>query len=262
MIATINNINMAYDIRGEGTTLLFLHAFPLNRSMWQPQVEAFSNDYQVISVDYRGFGESKFVDGHYFMELLADDIFALSRHLSLQKFVLVGLSMGGYVAFAFYRKYPQLVQALILADTRAEKDNKQTQNKRKKMAQDAIRRGSEYIADLMTPDLLGAFTQEHNPELVQQVKEIIASNDARAIANAQLGMAARQDSTATLKSIPKPTLLIVGEEDKLTPVHFTEKMQKQIRNSEIVVLPNSGHLANLENPDAFNAAVRKFLRTI
>jgi pimeloyl-ACP methyl ester carboxylesterase len=262
MITHVNDIDIAYDISGQGIPVLFLHAFPLNRNMWQSQAKELSRYCQVITVDYRGFGESQIVDETYFMELLAEDIYALCRYLSITKVVLAGLSMGGYVAFAFYRKYPQLVNALILADTRAEKDNTQAQRKRRKMARQAIDKGSAYIAEQMVPDLLGPKTLEQSEKVVKQVKEIITATEAKSIANAQYGMAARQDSAATLKSITRPVLLIAGAEDKLTPVALAEKMQAMIRNSELVIIPDAGHLSNLENPEVFNGAIKDFLNRI
>jgi pimeloyl-ACP methyl ester carboxylesterase len=262
MIAHIGNLDFAYDIQGRGTPVVFLHAFPLSRRMWQQQVDALCHAFLVITVDFRGFGESQGTDEVYYMELLADDIQRLIRHLSLDSVALCGLSMGGYVALAFYRKYPQMIKALILADTRAESDNKQAQAKRKAAAQLVLRRGSAHVAEEITPELLGNHTLAHKREIVTSVKEIISANEPCAIANAQRGMAERIDSTATLRSIPKPTLLLVGEEDRLTPVECSENMQKHIRNAELVILPKAGHLANLENPEAFNAAVGNFLSTL
>ncbi|HEX9655130.1 MAG TPA: alpha/beta hydrolase [bacterium] len=264
----VNRINIAYDMQGIGLPLVLLHAFPLNRTMWQPQIPELSKKYQVITPDFRGFGDSQRTSlsaqagKPYPFEALADDVHALMQKLGIPKFVLGGLSMGGYVAFAFYRNHPEMVQALILADTRAEADTDEGKKNRKALADQAIKEGARVIADQLTPKLLGKTTLAKKPRLVQEVKEIISSTSIAGIANASLGMAFREDSTALLSTINCPTLILVGEEDVLTPVPLSENLHRQIKKSQMVLIPEAGHLANLENPKAFNRSVLSFLKSL
>ncbi|MFQ5753925.1 MAG: alpha/beta hydrolase, partial [bacterium] len=194
MKANINSIELAYDIHGRGYPLVLLHAFPLNRTMWEPQVKALSNLVQIITLDFRGFGESKMKDEATTMDLLADDVYALLKDLSIEKVILGGLSMGGYVAFAFFRKYPEMVKALILASTRAGADTEEGKANRISMAEQVMKKGTKIVAEQMTPRLLGTITQKQNPELVTRIKKIISSASPAAIAQAQRGMALRPDS--------------------------------------------------------------------
>ncbi|MFQ5709935.1 MAG: alpha/beta fold hydrolase [bacterium] len=260
MQAKINGIELAFDLQGSGVPVLLLHAFPLNRSMWQAQANALSRQFRVITPDFRGFGDSERSDEPYTMELLADDICALLKHLSVDQIILGGLSMGGYVAFAFYLKYPEMVQRLILADTRAEADTEDGKANRRAVAELARKRGAAVIAELMTPKLLGATTRQEKPEVVKRVKEMIAACAPTAIANAQIGMSLRPDSTSTLKAITCPTLILVGEEDLLTTVEMAKNMHSKIKDSVLQVVPKAGHLSNLEQPESFNAHLVDFLQ--
>ncbi len=259
MKAKINGLELAYEINGSGEPLVLLHAFPLNKGMWQPQVEVLSKQFQIIIPDFRGFGESAATADPATMDTLAADVYALLNHLSLSKVVLGGLSMGGYVAFAFYRQHPEMVKALILADTRAEADTAEGKANRRNMAELALKQGAAVIAEQMTPKLLGKTTQEKHPDLSTWIKQMISATSPKAIANAQLGMAKRSDSTPLLKKISCPTLILVGDEDLLTPVAFAENLHRGISNSQLVVIPKAGHLSNLEQPRLFNKAMRDFV---
>ncbi len=260
MQVKVNRVNLAYNIYGSGRPLVLLHAFPLNRAMWKPQVSDFSKKFHVITPDFRGFGDSQRTRQPYFMETLAEDIHALLKKLGITEFVLGGLSMGGYVAFAFYRHYPEMVQALILADTRAEADTEEGKKNRKALADQAIKEGPRAIAEMMTPKLLGKTTLAKKPRLVKQVKELISSNSVTGIANASLAMAFRADSNPLLPQITCPTLILVGDEDTLTPVALSENLHRNIKNSQLKIVPQAGHLSNMENPKAFNQAVKEFLK--
>jgi pimeloyl-ACP methyl ester carboxylesterase len=262
MQVKVNRINLAYDIHGVGLPLVLLHAFPLNRAMWKQQVSELSKKFQVITPDFRGFGDSQCTSQPYLMETLAEDIHALLRKLGISEFVLGGLSMGGYVAFAFYRHYPEMVRALILADTRAEADTDEGKKNRKALADQAIKEGPRAIAEQLTPKLLGQTTLTKKPRLVKQVKEMISSTSITGIANASLGMAFREDANPLLATIGCPTLILVGEEDGLTPAALSENLHRQIKNSKLEILPQAGHLSNLENPSAFNQAVKEFLNQL
>lgn len=258
----INDINIHYHEEGEGLPVVFIHAFALNQTMWKEQVAALKNQYRCITLDLRGFGHSDVVEGTTLMSQMASDVRELMKALSIDKAVLVGLSMGGYVALSFYRYFPEAVRALVLADTRATADAEQARANRLLSAEKALREGSAAIADETTPKLLGDTTIETNADLVKLVHAIQAANSPAGIAAAQRGMAARPDSTELLSQINCPVLVIVGSEDKLTPVAEAEVIHNGISNSQLRVIENSGHLSNMETPKEFNKALAEFLESL
>lgn len=258
----INQISIHYHDEGEGLPVIFLHAFALNQTMWKLQVAALKHQYRCITLDLRGFGHSQVTDEPSLMHQMAGDVRQLMQALAIDKAVLVGLSMGGYIALAFYRNFPEAVRALVLADTRATADSEEAKANRLRSAEKALREGSAAIADETTPKLLGDTTLNNNAELVQLVHTIQASNSPVGIAAAQRGMAARPDSTDLLATIDMPTLVIVGSEDKLTPPAEAEVIHQGIGKSKLLVIENSGHLSNLETPEEFNTALAEFLASL
>lgn len=262
MKTEINGINIHYHDEGEGLPVIFIHAFALNQTMWKEQVAALKNNYRCITLDLRGFGHSDVAGETSSMDTLAGDINELMKALAIDQAVLVGLSMGGYITFAFYRNFPQSVRALVFADTRATADSEEAKANRLQSAEKALREGAAAIADDTTPKLLGDTTLSNNAELVKLVHSIQASNPPAGIAAAQRGMAARVDSTDILSQINCPVLVIVGSEDKLTPQAEAEVIHKGIDNSKLLVIDNAGHLSNMEAPDEFNKAVKEFLESL
>jgi 3-oxoadipate enol-lactonase len=262
MKTKINGINIHYHDEGEGLPVIFIHAFALHQRMWKEQVAALKNRYRCITLDLRGFGHSDVVDEPSLMPQMASDVNELMKALTIDKAVVVGLSMGGYIALAFYRNFPEAVRALVLADTRATADSQEAKANRLKSAEKALRQGSAAIADETTPKLLGDTTLNTNAELVRLVHSIQASNSPVGIAAAQRGMAARIDSTDILSQINCPALVIVGSEDKLTPPAEAEVIHKGIANSQLLVIENSGHLSNMETPDEFNKALTGFFESL
>lgn len=262
MKATINHLNLSYRDQGGGEPVIFIHAFPLNQSMWDEQVAALNHHCRVITLDLRGFGGSEVADGPSTMEQMAADVRGLMSALDVERATLVGLSMGGYVALAFYREYPDAVRALVLADTRATADTHAARERRLQSAEKAEREGAAAIADDMAPLLLGKTTQQTRPDIVARVRAMIEGNSPQAIAAAQRGMAARRDSTYMLAAIDFPTLILVGAEDGLTPVAEAEAMRDGIRGTRLRVIEGAGHLSNLERPQEFNAALSEFLESL
>lgn len=255
----LNGVELAWDEAGAGPPLVLLHAFPLDRRMWEPQVSAFSSHWRVITPDLRGAGESSWTDEDSFMERLAEDLAALLDYLGLARVVLGGLSMGGYAAFAFLRRYPARVSALVLADTRATADTDEGKKGRYEMAALAEREGAAAVAERMLPRLLGTTTHTRRPAVVSRVREMILANAGPGLAKLQRGMAARPDSRPLLGTIRCPTLALVGEEDVFTPLSDAEAMVQAIPGAKLVRLPEAGHLSNLEKPTAFNSALHDFL---
>jgi len=251
--------DVAYDARGKGEALLLLHAFPLGLVMWDPQVSAFASSHHVIRFDARGFGGSPPGDGLLTMERIADDGVALLDHLGVSRAVVCGLSMGGYAAFAMVRRHPDRLKALVLADTRAGADGATARTARAAQADKARKEGSAAIADAVLPRLVGETTHKQRPELLARLRETIAANPPRGIADALAGLAARADSTPTLREIRVPTLVVCGDEDVLTPLAESEALVGGIAGSRLEVVPGAGHLSSVENPEGFNVALRKFL---
>ena len=262
MKALVNNVNIAYDDHGIGKPVLFLHAFPLNRSMWSGEIMALLQEgrYRLVALDWRGFGGSEITAEVSTMEQLADDVAGLMDMLGMQDAILCGLSMGGYVAFAFLRKYPQRVRGLILADTRPGADTAEARENREYVARLAESQGAGAIADLQIPKLISDETRRHHPEVETRIRRMIDAATAQGIAAASRGMAQRTDSTDLLAGITCSTLVLVGEQDILTPPAVAQDYAARIPNAQSMIIPNAGHLSNLEQPEAFHQAISSFLQ--
>ncbi|MBS0152609.1 MAG: alpha/beta fold hydrolase [Nitrospira sp.] len=262
MLAQVNGITLAFNDQGTGFPLVFLHAFPLNRTMWGDQEKTLSPQFRVLAIDLRGHGESDAPLWHYSLDQAVDDIRGLLDHLSIKQAVFVGLSMGGYILLAFYRKYSERVKGMILADTRAQADTEDGKRARFEMAQIAYKQGASAIADIMIPKLLTPGTIQTRPELVQRVRRMIEGNQVSGIAGDLMAMAERPDSVPFLQQIRCPTQIIVGELDVPTPPVDARLMADRIPYASLSVIPGAGHLSNLEQPDRFNETVRAFVSTV
>ncbi|MBU6479056.1 MAG: alpha/beta fold hydrolase [Nitrospirae bacterium] len=258
MHTQVNGITIAYSDQGTGLPIVFLHAFPLNRTMWATQENALSSQFRIITLDLRGHGESDAPLWRYTLDQAADDVCALLDHLAIQRALFVGLSMGGYILLAFYRKYAARMKGLILADTRAQADTAEGKDGRFQMAQIAYKKGPSAIADIMIPKLLSPATIQARPEIVQKVRAMIEGNQISGIAGDLMAMAERPDSIPLLAQITCPTQIIVGKLDQATPPSDAELMAEKIPGARITIIPNAAHLANLEQPEAFNQIVASF----
>ncbi len=259
MRARLNNCEIFYTSQGSGPPIVLLHGFPLNHTIWAPQVEELSRDFQVVTPDLRGHGKSEATLGVYGMDVFAQDLKALLDRLRIGRFILGGLSMGGYVAFAFLKQFAGSVQALILADSKAEADTAEAQTRREQQAQEALQNGTGPIADRLILTMLTPETREGNKALAGKVYEMMKLTNPVGVAGTLRGMAQRPDSTPLLASIRVPTLILVGEKDSTTPVGDARKIAAGIVGSELVVVPGAAHLTSLENPKSVNVAVRRFL---
>jgi 3-oxoadipate enol-lactonase len=259
---TINGIALAYSDTGRGLPIVFLHAFPLNRTMWVQQEADLAPHYRVVTIDLRGHGESDAPLWHYSLDQAAEDVRALLDHLSIRQAVFVGLSMGGYILSAFYRRHAGRVKGLVLADTRAQADTPEGKEGRFQMAQTAYRHGPAAIADIMIPKLLSPETIRTRPEMVQRVRMMIEGNQVSGIAGDLMAMAERPDSIPLLKQISCPTQIIVGELDHATPLADATLMADQIPGARLAIIPGAAHLANLEQPELFTHIVRSFIERV
>jgi len=258
----VDDIQLAYTDTGLGLPVVLLHGYPFNRSLWSEQVSALSNTYRVITPDLRGLGESDATAGPATMNRMAQDVAALLDQLEISRAVVGGLSMGGYVALAFYKLFRSRVRALILADTRAQADTEEGKQTRLQQAEKARAEGMAGIADSMLPKLLTPETVSKRPEVVKRVRDMMLKTKPEGAAGALLGMAERDDQTSLLSQISCPTLILVGQEDPITPVQDSEKMHREIAGSRLVVIENAAHVSNLERTEQFNDELMRFLNSL
>ena len=258
MIALCGDAEIGYEDVGKGLPVVFIHGFPHDRSLWAPQLGALMDRCRCIAPDTRGFGESA-LQGPYTMNRYADDVVALLDSLHIHRAVIAGLSMGGYIAFAVWRRHRARVRALVLADTRAGADNTEGRAKRQAMIDTVKAEGIEPLLDAQVNGMLGRTTREKHPELTEYVKRMVARSPAEGVIGALEAMMARPDSTETLATVDVPTLIVVGDEDVLTPPKEARAMHEAIRGSRLEVLAGAGHLSNLERPAAFNHVVSEFV---
>jgi 3-oxoadipate enol-lactonase len=259
----LRDFTMEYEEKGSGQPLVLIHGYPLNKSMWAPQLDALSNIARVITPDLRGHGGSEPVPGINTMDDMAKDIKELIESLDIKEpVVLGGLSMGGYVSFAFYRNYPELVKGIILAATRATADSVETKVNREETAAIAQERGTQAILEMQLPKMLSQVTQETKPDIVELARSIMSEMPVKAIVGDLRGMLNRPDSTPMLGKIECPVLILHGEDDKLIPLEEIHLMQNEIRNARTTTISEAGHLLNLEQPEQFNQAVEDFLRSL
>jgi pimeloyl-ACP methyl ester carboxylesterase len=245
---------------GRGAPLLLVHGFPLDHRMWREQVAELSGRFRVIAPDLRGFGASPAAGDTASMEQYADDLAALLDALDVREPVaFCGLSMGGYIAWQFWRRHAPRLARLILCDTRASADTPEAARNRLEMAQRVLDHGTAEVAPVMLPRLLAPGTQQQRPELVEWLRRQIDAVPPQAIAAAQRAMAARPDASAWLAGIKVPTLVVVGEHDAISTVAEMRGLAEAIPGATLLVVPAAGHLAPLENPAPVNRALAEFL---
>lgn len=238
---------------GAGWPVILLHAFPLRAEMWRPQLEAVSEGWRFIAPQLHGVGAIS-------MDDYADDVLALMDSLEVENAVIGGLSMGGYVAFAMFRRDPSRFTGMFLADTRSQADTPQARDGRVRMREVLAKDGPRGVADQMLPKLLTEATRRDRPEVAGHVRAMIESTPGAAIDAAIGALMARPDSTPDLSRISCATLVVVGALDEITPASEAELMQRAIPRSTLSVIPGAGHLSNLEQPEAFSRTLEDFLR--
>jgi len=261
MIARCDGIEVGYDDVGAGLPVVFLHPFPLDRSYWSPQVAAVAARCRCIAPDMRGFGETAAAPP-YTMEQYADDVACLLDALDIERAVMVGLSMGGYIALALWRRHPGRVRALVLADTRAGADSEQGRDRRRALIDTARERGVGAVAEAQLPGLVGRTTRERRPDVGEALRRIIERSSVDGIAGALEAMMARTDSTDLLATIDVPVLIVAGEEDVLTPPKEARAMHTAIPGSRFELLSGAGHASSYERPGAFTHVLGEFLETV
>jgi len=240
--------------------LVLVHAFPFGPAMWRRQMTAFPG-WHVVAPPLPGFDEHPRLDDPT-MDNYARDLLGTLDKMGVERAVFCGLSMGGYTIFGVLRQAPERVLGLILADTRTSIDSPERRAARERSIALARTAGPAAIAEEMIPNILGETTRRRRPEVVEEVRSIITSQPGETIADGLLAMMNRPDSAAVLDHITVPTMIVVGDEDTVTPPSDAEFMHRRVQGSTLVNIPATGHMANLESPDAFDDAVRSFLRRI
>jgi pimeloyl-ACP methyl ester carboxylesterase len=252
---------VTYFDEGHGSVLLFIHGFPLDSTVWTPQIEGLRSRHRVIAPDLAGFGDSSMrevttMDGY------ADDLAHLMKGIGVESATLIGLSMGGYVAFAFWRRYRDRVRALVLSGTRAGPDSEETRQARYALAERVGTEGVAPVIEAMLPKMLVVPAGMRYAVGLEKVRGMMARQRPDAVAAALRAMAARTDSTPYLPAIDVPTLIIVGDNDTVTPTEEAEAMAAAVPEARLLVFPNAAHLANLDRPELFNQAVGEFMREL
>ena len=252
---------ISYREFGDGPPIVLLHAFPLDSRMFEPQAEALAGSHRLITPDYPGFGRSPRSPAQPDMRYYAEGVRGLLDRLDLERAVLGGVSMGGYVVFECLRMFPERISGLILANTRPEPDSEEIRENRREMARRVASDGVGVLIELQMERLLAPETLENDERVVEKVRAMILESNPNGVVAALGAMRERPDSTPLLAKIEVPTLVIGGEEDGISSPEVMGAMADKIADSRHVTLPGAGHLANLEAPEGFNAALREFLES-
>lgn len=246
----------------ERIPLLLIHGFPHDRTLWQPQLDQLKDIARPIAPDLRGFGDSGSPEQTMTMTGHADDLKGFLDGMRVKRAVICGLSMGGYVALAFVNKYPDSVEGLVLCNTRATGDTPEARKKRQALAKRVMAEGMATIAEEMAGPMMAEGSKQAHPGRAASVLQMMQRQRPEGVAASALGMAMRPDRSPLLPHIQAPTLIITGEKDELIPPSESAAMHESIPGSELVVIPGAGHLTNLEAPEQFNSALRRFLTTL
>ena len=251
-----------YEVLGSGPPVVLLHPFPANHDLWKPAAQALISHYKVILPDLRGHGDSGIGTGPATMEKHASDVARVLDREEVGRASFVGVSIGGYVLFEFWRKYRARVQALALCNTKAQADTPEARSGRLQAAADVMERGTDPFFESMAPKLIGRTTYNTRPDLVEGALRMMRKMSAEDVAMVQRGMAERPDSVETLKTINVPALIVTGDEDILTGVAEAELMRQQINGSQMKVIAKAGHYSPWEQPEEAGKLVRQFLDAV
>jgi len=258
---TINKLTVSYNDQGpdDAPVIIFIHAFPLNKSMWDKQMDALKENYRVVAYDIRGHGNSDPGVDNFVIELFVNDLLRLMEKLGIEKSILCGLSLGGYIALNAVLKYPDRFDGLILNDTQCIADTPEIKENRCMAIIRIMKKGVEEYADEIIKNLFapGSFTKKENA--IAGVKEMIINTPKQSLCNTLHALAERKETCTQLPEINIPVLIMVGKEDKITPIAAAQQMHENIRDSKLKIIQHAGHISNLENPAAFNFQLVKFL---
>jgi 3-oxoadipate enol-lactonase len=255
----INGVTLHWREAGAGDPVVFIHGFPFKSVMWGPQLEAAPGGWRFIAPDLRGFGQSERGDVPLSIELFADDIVALLDHLAIEQAVFCGLSMGGYVLLSLAERYPHRVRAGVLVATRASEDTPEAKAQRRKLAADVREHGAQPVVDSMLPKLFAGASHIQRPEIVRFVRAMMQTTAPETLGGALAAMADRPDFRESLAKIAVSFMVVHGDQDEIIPREEMDLLARQVRGAKYEVIPNVGHLPNLEAPDVFNKVLQNFL---
>jgi len=260
----INNLKVSYTDEGKNgaRVIIFIHGFPFNKSMWNMQVEALKQNYRVIAFDIRGQGNSHAGNDDFSIELFVKDLLSLMDALKIDKTMLCGLSMGGYIALNAVENYPGHFKALILSDTNCLADTPEAKEKRMNTIESIRKSGVEKYADESIKNLFAPESFKTKKEEIGEVREMIINTSEQSLVNTLIALSVRKETCSRLQEIKMPVLIMVGKEDKITPPSAAQLMHEKIKGSFLYIIEHAGHLSNMENPDEFNVQLEKFISSV
>lgn len=262
LITRVNNFDLSYDDLGEGIVpIIFLHGFPFSKQMWQTQLDFLKSSHRVIACDIRGFGNSKDEKSVLSMDLFGDDLIQFMDKLNIDKAIICGLSMGGYIALNAHKRYSDRLQALILCDTQCIADTPEGKEKRLKLIDEIALNGTGNFTEGFVKNVFHKDSLTEKKEIVEELRNVILSNSKQIIMMGLKALAERSETCSSLSEVNIPTLIICGREDQVTPLAQSEFMNKSIKGSILRIVDHAGHVSNLEQADEFNNHLHDFLKS-
>lgn len=261
---TVNNLTVSYIDEGpdDGPVIIFIHGFPFNKSMWDKQLKALKENYRVIAYDVRGHGNSDSGTGDFSINLFADDLLAFMDALEIDKAILCGLSMGGYIVLNAIENYPERFDAIILSDTTCIADTPEAKEKRMEAIESIKKDGVEKFADESIKNLFAPESFATKKEEIAAVKKMIVNTTKESLYKTLRAFYERKETCSKLSEIMTPVLIMVGKEDKITPPAAAQLMHEKINDSLLNIIVHAGHLSNIENPLEFNNHLKKFTASV
>lgn len=260
----INNLLVSYTDQGsdDAPVIIFIHGFPLNKTMWNYQIEALMGRFRVIAYDIRGHGDSDAGNDNFSIDLFATDLIQFMDALKIEKASLCGLSMGGYIALNAIEHYPERFDALVLSDTNCQPDSAEVKEKRMKTIYNILDNGVSNYADESVKNLFAQESFNTHEDEILSVKNMICNTSEGSLGCTLLALAARKETCNKLSDIDVPVLILVGKEDKITPPEVSTLMHDKIKNSTIYVIPHAAHLSNMEEPEEYNEQLMRFFAKV
>jgi len=259
----LNDFHLSYDDVGEGSTpIICLHGYPFDKTMWQGQLDFLKSSNRIIACDIRGFGKSTDEKSHLSIDLFSEDLIAFMDKLKINKAIVCGLSMGGFIALNALKRFPNRFEALILCDTQCIADSIEVKEKRYKIIDEIEVDGAANFNEGFIKSVFHKDSITNKKELVEQLRSVVFSNSKHIISQGLVALAERSETCSTLNKITVPTLIICGREDEVTPLAQSEFMHATVKGSILHVIEDAGHVSNLEQPDEFNKHLLDFLTVL
>ena len=263
LVTEVNDITISYKDVGKGNIpIIFLHGFPLDKSMWKGQIESLKDSHRVIAIDLRGFGKSTDEETDLSMDLFGDDLIAFMDKLNIEKAIICGLSMGGYIALNVINRFPERFTALILCDTQCIADTPEVRKKREETIEQIRIECADAFKEKFVQSVFHQDSLVNKIELVENLKTTVFANSNEIINAGLTALAKRSETCSILDKIRVPTLIICGRQDEVTPLAQSELMHERIRGSVLKIIDDAGHVSNLEQPDQFNKHLLEFVSSL